>query len=155
MANKLAEEHVVPAIEAISITAAKNGDVVGCHEAQKVEVDVVVGSLTPDLAITIEECDDIVPTTPAAIGFNYQKSSALGTDAMGAVTAAGVGGVTLTGTTDNNKMVRCYVDPRELSSGTPYLRVVLTPSAATACLVAAIYRLRLRYPQEVPSSQVD
>ena len=153
--NYLGKEHVVPAIEAVSITAAKNGDVVGCHEAHEVEVDVLVGSLTPNLVVTVEECDDIVPTTPAAIAFNYQKSAAVGADTMGAVTAATTSGVTLTATTDNNKMLRIYVDPSALSSGTPYIRVVLTPAAETACLVAAIYRLRSRYPQEVPSSQVD
>jgi len=153
--NHLGKEHVVPAIEAVSITAAQNGDVVHCAEAHEAEIDILVGSLAADLAVIVQECDDIVPTTPAAIAFNYQKSAAVGTDAMGAVTAADTSGVTLVATTDNNKVLRIFIDPSALSSGTPYIRVVLTPASALACLVAAIYRLRVRYPQEVPSSAVD
>ena len=154
MANKMGDLHVVPAIEAVSITAAKNGDVVGCHKAHEVEVDVLVGSLTPNLVITIQECSDTTPSASTAIVFNYQISSAVGTDTIGAVTAATTVGVTLAATTDNNKLVRCYIDPAALTAGYPYIRVVLTPAAATACLVAAMYIIRDRYPQEVPASAV-
>lgn len=157
MGNKLGDLHIVHCISPVDTTSnAANGDVVHAAEAHEVEFLVLFGTITGDDAVvTVEECDDTTPSNSSAIAFNYQKGAALGTDTMGAVTAATTSGVTMSAT-DDDKILRCYVDPATLSSGYPYLRVVVTPGGSmSACEVAAVAILRKRYPQEVPSSAVD
>jgi hypothetical protein len=157
MGNKLAELHLVPGLAPIDQAAtAKQSDVIGVKEGHEIEFDILFGVITGDsVVVTIEECDDTTPTNSTAIAFRYQKSSAVGTDAMGAVTAATSSGVTIAAT-DDNKVLRCFVDPSALSSGYPYVRAVVTPGASmTVCLVAILAIIRDRYPQEVPISAVD
>jgi len=157
MANKLQEVHVVPALAPADITTSTTyTDVIGAKEAHEVEIDVIFGAITGDtVTLTVEECDDTTPSNSSAIAFNYQKSSAVGTDSMGAVTAATTSGITIAAT-DDNKVVRVFVDPAALSSGYPYVRVSLAPGGSmSACVVGAIALLRDRYPQEVPVSSVD
>lgn len=157
MAAKLQEIHEVFCLAPVDIAAvATSGDIVGCKEGQELEFDVLLGVITGDtVVITVSECDDTTPTNSTAIAFNYQKSSAVGTDTEGAVTAATNAGVTFAAT-DDGKKLRCFVDPAALTSGYPYARVTVTPGGSmTVCLVAILALIRDRYPQEVPISAVD
>jgi len=74
---------------------------------------------------------------------------------MGALAAATTSGVTFAAT-DDDKLLRCYIDPAALSSGYPYVRAKVTPGGSmSACLVSVVALIRDRYPQEVPISAVD
>ena len=155
--NKLGDLHIIHCISPVDTAAnAASGDVVDCAEAHELEFLVLLGTITGDSAVvTVRESDDITPTNSAAIAFNYQKGAALGTDTMGAVTAATTSGVTMAAT-DDDKVLRCFIDPAAFSSGYRYARVVVTPGgSASACEIAAVAILRKRYPQEVPGSAVD
>ena len=155
--NKLQELHMVPLASPVDTAATTvSSDVIGVKEALEIELDVLFGTITGDtVVVTIEECDDTTPTNTTAIAFNYQKSSAVGTDTMGAVTAATTAGVTIAAT-DDDKLLRCFVDPDALTAGYPYLRVVANPGASASAVEIAIWAiLRDRYPQEVPISAVD
>jgi len=147
--------HVVPLTAPVSITAANQSDVVGLKEYHAVKLLVPVGALAVNLTITVEECDDTTPSNSTAIAFRYRKASAVGTDSMGSWASAESTGLALTATTDNNKLVEILIEGAELSDGYPYVRVVLTPASASACLVSAQALLSPRYAQAVPPSAVD
>lgn len=147
--------HVVPALAPVSTTAAVQTDVIGLKEYHAVKFLIPVGALAVNLTITIEECDDTTPSNSTAIAFSYKKTSAVGTDTIGALTASASTGLLLTGTTDNNKVVEIQIDGSDLSAGYPYVRAVLTPASASACLVSAVAVLEPRYIQAVPPSAVD
>jgi len=154
---QLDQNHVIPVISPVDTgSSAVNSDVVDAGEASELEFIVYFGAITGDtVAVTLEECDNTTPSNSTAITFNYQKSSATGTDSMGAVAAATTSGVTFSAT-DDNKILRIYVDPSALTDGYPYVRAVVTPGGSmSACLVSAIAIARPRYPQEQPKSMVD
>jgi len=154
---QLGQLHAIPALAPQDITSTTTAsDIIDAGEGHEIEFDVYFGVITGDTAtLTLEECDDISASNSSAIAFNYQKSSATGTDSMGAVAAATTSGITIAAT-DDNKMVRVYVDPSALSSGYPYVRVNVAPGGSmSACLVSVVAVVRPRYPQEQPASMVD
>jgi hypothetical protein len=93
----------------------------------------VTGAAT---TITVEECDDLVPTTQTAIAFSYyMEVTALG-DTLGVRTAATTAGIT--GSTNDGVMYVIEIDASELTDGYPCLRSLASdPSAATlaSCIV--------------------
>lgn len=151
--------HVVPILAPVSITGATNSDVVGLKEYHAAKFLVPVGALAVNLTVTVLKGTTTVPGASSAIAFRYRKSSAVGTDTMGAWATAETTGVALTGTTDNGKMLEILVESSELTpvSGTeyPYVMLTLTPASSSACLVSAVAVLEPRYAQAVPPSAVD
>ena len=157
MAGKLQETHKVLGLAPVDIVAvATSSKIVGAKEGQEIEFDVTFGVITATtVVVTIEECDTIVPGTATAIAFKYQKSAVVGTDTMAAVATATTAGVTFAAT-DDNKFLRCFVDPAALSAGYPYARATVTPGGTmTVCLVSVMVDVRDRYPQAIPISAVD
>lgn len=149
--------HVVHGISPVDTTSsAVSSDVISAKGAQWVRFIVLFGTITGDsVVVTVSECDDTTPSTANAIAFNYRKGAALGTDTMGAITAATTSGVTFAHT-DDDKLLCIDINPADLTDGYPYLRVTITPGgSASACEVACVALLDLRYPQAVPSSQVS
>ena len=148
MSNGLGELHLIPGLAPVSSTGALYGDIINCKNAHEVEALVLAGAVGTSQTITIEECDDVTPTNSTAIAFNYQKSSAVGTDTMNAVTVATTAGTTMVAGT----LLRCFIDPDALSAGYPYVRVKCTSSGT--CLIATLYIVRDRYPSEIPASLI-
>ena len=149
--------HIVPVIAPVDTTSTTiNSDVVGLKEYHGVEFLINFGVITGDtVVVTVEECDDTTPTTTTAITFHYRKSSAVGTDSMGSLTAATTSGVTIAAT-DDNKLLAIYVDGAQLSDGYPYIRFVADPGASmSACLISAVAVLKPRYEQDSQLSAVD
>jgi len=147
--------HLIPLIAPVDTASATlESDVFDAGEAVAVEIQVAFGVITGDtVVVTIEECDDIVPTNQTAIAFKYRLSSAVGTDSMGAIADAAVGGVTVADT-DDNKILEIFVDPQALSDGYPYLRVVADPGgSASVVLAAAVANILPR--KNPPNSMVD
>ena len=109
---------------------------------------------TGEVVITIE-ANDVNDTSSSdnnegAIAFNYRLSSAVGTDSMGALTAATSAGYALINT-DDNKTVLVYVDPAVAAK--KYVRGVITPTAeTTVCLVGANARF---IPRKAQASQAS
>jgi hypothetical protein len=149
--------HVVPLASPVDTAATTvNSDVIGVKEYHAIEFGVMFGTITGDtVVVTVEECDDTVPTNVTAIAFKYRLSSAVGTDSMGAITDATATGVTIAAT-DDDKLLLIDVDPRALTNGRPYLRVVADPGASASAVEIAIFALlKPRYAQRSQLSAVD
>ena len=151
------EVHVVPVIAPVDITTTTTNTIpVGVKEYEAIEFIILFGAITTDTAVLkVYECDDTTPTTSTAIAFKYRKTSAVGTDMTGALTAGTSSGITIA-VTDDNKCVLVDVDPAALTSGYPYVKLSLDPGASmTVCVLSAIAILKPRYPQAVQISAVD
>lgn len=120
-----------------------------------IEFEILFGNLTSsdssgEIVVTVE-ANDVNDTSSSdnnegAIAFYYQLSSAVGTDSIGATTAATSSGVTLTQASNDNMALYVYVDPNVAAK--KYVRAVITPSGdATATLVAASARFIPRKAQ--------
>ncbi len=117
--------------------------------------DGAVGTAT----LTVEACDDVVPTNQTAIPFQYRRMVG-GTNAWGALTVATAAGFATTANADD--MYEITVDPSEVTNaivnaarGNHYVRLDLTQIDATACDHGVIAILpRQRYPQETPISAI-
>lgn len=150
--------HPVPLLAPVDIAgSATSTDIVGVKEYLEVEFLVEFGVITGDVVVvTVQECDDTTPSNSTAIPFKYRKTSAVGTDLTGALTAATAAGGATMSATDDGKSFLIDVDPAALTDGFPYLKAVITPGgSASVCLVAAQAVLRPRYPQAVNISAVD
>ncbi len=147
--NRQGDLHIVPGLAPVSSTGALYGDVIYARDAHEIEIVVLAGVVGSSQTITVNACTNFTPSAESAIAFHYQKTSAVGTDAMGAVTllAATTGTTMVAGT-----ILRIFINPAELPDGYPYLRVVCTSSGT--CLIACYYIIRDRYPNEVPISAV-
>ena len=81
--------------------------------------------------ITVEECDDVTPTTSTAIAFDYAiVTSATTTGMFGGWTRATSSGIT-TGANGTQYMA-VKVHDSELSAGFPYIRLQTTESESPA-----------------------
>ena len=155
MLAKQTENHLIPLIAPVDTAASTvNTDVFDAGECVAVEMQIAFGVITGDtVVVTVEECDDTTPTNSTAIAYTYRLSSAVGTDSMGALTAATTSGVTIAAT-DDNKVLQIFVDPAALSAGYPYLRAVVDPGAsASVVLVGAVANVLPR--KNPPPSMVN
>jgi hypothetical protein len=144
------ETHIVGlSSPADSAGVAVTSDIVNVGKYHSVSLLVYLGTLTGDTAVvTVEECDDVTPTTNTAIAFRYRESGATTTsDAYGAVTAATSSGFTFAAT-DDDHILMIDINGADLTDGYPYVRVVVTPGgSASASELAILAVLRPRYPQ--------
>ena len=149
MSNRQGELHMIPGLAPVSSTGALTGDIINTKFCHELEIVVLAGVVGSSQTITVEECDTVVPGTATPIAYTYQKSSAVDTDTMGAVTLiSGTAGTTMVAGT----LLRIFIQPNDLSAGYPYVRVKCTSSGT--CLIACMYILRDRYPQEIPISAI-
>lgn len=150
--------HVVPLLAPVDIAgSATSSDIVGVKEYLEIEFLVELGVITGDeIVVTVLECDDTTPSNSTAIPFKYRKTSAVGTDLTGALTAATAAAGATMSASDDGKSFLIEVDPAALTDGFPYLKVTATPGgSASVCLIAVQALLRPRYPQDVQISAVD
>ena len=120
--------------------AATAGDEVNTKLYDHVTFVLSVGNIGANATLIVEECTSAAGAGNTARAFNYRKSGASGgatADTYSALTAATAAGITLAAASDDNKVVIIEVDAAELTSGSPFVRVYLTPGAA-ATLVSCI-----------------
>ena len=107
---------------------------------------------TGTATLTVEACDDFVPTTQTAIPFKYRTAQTGDTfTAWAEATAAGI--TTVAGA---NKMIEIEVDNRDLPDGSPNARLQITEvvdSPVDAGVVA--YLSGARYGGEAPGSALS
>ena len=129
--------HIVQALAPVDINGGKNSDVWSMAEYNHATIIVGLGVTGAATTVTVEECDDFVPTNSTAIAFNYYAEATADGDTLGARTAATTSGFAA-GTADGIFYV-IEIDAEELSDGYPNLRVALSdPSAQTFGAVYAI-----------------
>lgn len=132
-----------------------NTDVVNMKNSHQAEfvINVELGS-TGTSVITVEACDDVVPTTTTAVPFYVQKYT--GTDDVpGAVTAVAAAGFTLTAAAAA-QIYRVVVDAAQLANlGRGYVRMhavegVNDPIAGSVM----IWLSQARYKDAIPASAI-
>lgn len=135
----LAEQlHFVLALAPKDINgAAQNSDVFSLENYRHATIIVGLGVTGAASTVTVEECDDFVPTNTTAIAFDVYKEETAGGDTLGARVATAAAGFA-TATADGIFYV-IEIDSAQLSSGRPNLRVALSdPGVSTFAFVLAI-----------------
>lgn len=160
--NMAEEIQVVPVLAPADIvataTATKYVNLSKVGTGQ-VEFEISFGAIastdsTGEVVVTIVG-NDVNDTSSSdnnevAAAFNYRLSSAVGTDSMGALTAATSAGAAVNNTSDNCTLL-VYVDPAVVSQ--KYVRAVLAPtSETTSTIVGAVARFIPRKAQASQSS---
>lgn len=122
---------------------------------------VSFGLMTSDSTDTVTltvECSTAASSNAneVKLAYKYRLSAAVGTDSMGAITAATSDGMSINAADDDSKMLVIDVDPAtipaKLTDGR-FLRLVATPSAQMASgVISAVALLEPRYPGDVQPS---
>ena len=135
----IAEEgHVVLATAAVDLNGGVvNSDVWSMANHGHCTIIIGLGVTGAASTVTIEECDDFVPTNTTAIAFaRYAEETASG-DTLGGRTATAAAGFATS--TNDGVFYVIEIDASELSDGRPNLRAVFSdPGAATFASVVVI-----------------
>ncbi len=130
--------HVVNIIPPVDINGGiVNSDVFSLGLYARCQILVTLGVTGAATTITVEECDDFVPTATTAIAFaRYSEETAAG-DTLGARTATAAAGFA---TSTNDSIMYVFdIVASELTDGRPNLRIVCSdPSSATLLSAVAI-----------------
>lgn len=121
-----------------------------------VDFGLMTSDSTDTVTVTVKCSSVDTSATGDAIAFTYRLSSAVGTDSMGAITAATTAGVAVTAE-DDSKLLIVDVDPTKLpaaKSDGRFVYLELTPSADMGSgVVSVVAILDPRYPgNDIPSS---
>lgn len=129
--------HVVNALPPVDINGGKNSDVWDMGKHSHVSIIIQMGVTGAASTVTVEACDDFVPTTTTAIAFAAYKEETADGDTLGAKVAVAAAG--FASSLNNGILYVLEIDAAELPSGKEKLRVVLSdPSAATFGSIVAI-----------------
>ena len=139
--------HFVLAVAPIDINGGiVNSDVFSMGKYAHASIVVMLGVTGAATTITVEECDDFVPTNTTAIAFASYAEETAGGDTLGTKTATTSSGIT--GSTNDGVFYVIEIDAAELTDGRPNLRVVFSdPSSATLAAVG-VFLSGARYGQE-------
>ena len=131
--------HVVNILPPQSIVAAVTSDVFSLKNYSHVSIVVTAGATNADAGnITIEECDDFVPTNDTAIPFRYYAEETAAGDTLGAKQSAEAATGIDVSANDNITYV-IEIDATELSAGYPNLILKWSiPGGATLVSAVAI-----------------
>lgn len=160
----LENKKAIPVLAPQNIVATATAtSFVDLNLAHGVDFLVTFGAMTSDSTdtATVTLLANAVSDTTSSddsevsLAFNYRLSSAIGTDAVGAITAATTDGVAITAT-DDNKVLYIKCDPSAVANAGAYrfVRLLITPNAEMAsCNVSALALVEPRYAGNVmPSS---
>lgn len=140
LGTTIAEQfHVVNILPPVSITGAVTSDVFSMKNYSHCTIIVQAGVTNADAGfVTIEECDDFVPTTDTAIAFSYYAEETAAGDTLGARTAA----VAATGidiSANDSIFYVIEIEASQLSAGFPNLYLKWSaPGGATLVSAVAI-----------------
>lgn len=153
------KNHIISAKAPVAdaFAGALNTDVIDVSEAHGAAWIVFWGvGATGTTVITVEACDDIVPTNTTAVAFKYRRvSDHSSSDVPGAITAAAAAGFTTTA--GSNQIYIIEVDPAVIAAtGYRYARLVCTESVDSpilGCVLAVLHDLRVK--AATPLSAID
>ncbi len=153
--NPLNGTHLVTGLDPVAdaFSGTVNSDVVNLEAWHWCLFTIFWGvGTTGTTTITIEACDDAVPTTTNAVAFNYRRYTSA--DTPGAITAATATGFTTT--PGSSQRYECVINAQALAAdGYGYARCVCVESV-NAALVGGIH-IRVfgpRYGQATPATAV-
>jgi len=114
--------HVVNILPPQDVSGGVTSDVFSLENHQHATIIVTAGSTNANAGnVTIEECDDLTPTTDTAIAFNYYAETTDAGDTLGARTAATTAGIDVSG--NDNITYVIEIDASELTDGYPCLEL--------------------------------
>jgi len=141
--------HAVNILPPQSIVGAVVSDVFSLKNYSHVSIVVTAGSTNADAGnITIEECDDFVPTNDTAIPFRYYAEEIAAGDTLGAKQdAVAATGIDVSG--NDNITYVIEIDAAELSAGYPnlYLKWSAPGGATLGSAVAILSGARYASPE--------
>lgn len=140
------DTHIVNILPAIDINGGKNSDVFSMAGHAHASILVSMGVTGAASTITVEECDDFVPTTVTAIPFAVYKEETAAGDTLGARTAVAAAGFATSA--NDNIMYVIEVDAAALSSGRDKLRMKFSDPAAVTIASAMAVLSGARYGAE-------
>lgn len=134
LAEQMHVVNILPPVDADA--AAANSDVFSMKNHGHVSI-IIQGGVSAGAVptVTVEACDDFVPTNTTAIAFNVYKEETTAGDTLGARTAVASTGMAMS--QNNNIMYVIEIDAAELPDGKPNLRVCFTDPGA-ADLISAV-----------------
>ncbi len=127
--------HGVLAVAPVDINGAVvNSDVWSMGKYAHASITIGLGVTGAASTVTLEECDDFVPTNSTAIAFARYSEETAGGDTLGAKTATAAAGFATS--TNDGVFYVIEIDAAALTDGFPNLRVVLSdPGTATLAMV--------------------
>lgn len=143
-----------PVADAFDNAATPASDVVNMKNWKNCLFTIHYGvGLTGTQTLTVEACDDAVPTNTVAIPFHYRQT--LSGDTPGAITAASASGFTTTA--GSSKIVEIEIESQALAaSGYNYVRLKQTAEPVNSpCLAGILVQLyNPRFAQAVADSAI-
>ena len=148
------EGHVVNILPPIDANGAvRNSDVFSMrrygHATIIVQVGVSGGAVS---TVTVEECDDFVPTNATAIAFSGYKEETAAGDTLGAKVAATTAGFAMS--TNNSIFYVIEIDARQLTDGYDNLRIVLTDPTASMIVSAVAVLSGSRFAHDQNETEI-
>lgn len=144
--------HVVNILAPVDINGGKNSDVFSMKDHAHVDILIQNGVNAAASTVTVEECDDFVPTAPVAIAFHVYKEETAAGDTLGARTAVAATGFAMG--TNNGIMYVIGIDAAELSAGKPNLRVVFSDPSGSVIASAAAILSGARYGSDQSATEI-
>jgi hypothetical protein len=157
----LSDHHVVVGLvpAADRFTAGQSSDVIAMRDYQKCTFIVVTGAIEDagiSNLVTVEACDDVVPSTTAAVAFKRRTQlSSTTVDTWGALTAVATTGYNFAAANAVANAVWVAEVNAEDLGGYGFVRLKIAETAdktITACVIAILSNPR--YPQAVPVTAI-
>jgi hypothetical protein len=147
------EGHVVNIIPPIDINGTgASSDVFSMEGYSHVDIILQLGVTGAASTVTVEECDNLTPTTDTAIAFTYYTETTAAGDTLSTKASATTAGFSTS--TNDNVMYVISIDASQLSDGYPCLQLELSdPSAATVVSAVAILS-GARYGSEASATAI-
>lgn len=129
--------HVVNVLPPVDINGGVTCDVFSMENYAHATIIITMGVTGAASTVTLEECDDFVPTTDTAIAFSYYAEETANGDTLSGRTAATTSGFATS--TNNGITYVIEVDAQDLTDGFGHLLLKFSdPSQATFASVVAI-----------------
>lgn len=142
--TNIAEQmHVVNILPPVDINGGASSDVFSLENYGHATIIVQMGVTGAAVTVTVEECDDFVPTNDTAIAFNVYKEETAAGDTLGAKVVATASG--FVASTNNSIFYVIEIDGSELTDGFNKLIVKFSDGSATTIASAVAILSGARY----------
>ncbi len=152
------EAGIVPVADFLVNGAGTASDVINMKQYEFVRFVLFWGvGATGTNTLTIEACDDVVPTNKVAVPFWYRQSTAFG--AIGGILFQPVPATGLLTTAGSNKIIELYTTAEYIAGASPngygYVRLKSVPGVASALLgFCLIELLTNKYQDSAEASSI-
>jgi hypothetical protein len=150
------ESHLVKGLDPIAdaFDGTVNSDVVSMRDYGRARFIIHQGvGATGSSTLTVEACDDVVPTNTTAIAF-WSRETLTG-DTEGAITRRAAAGFVYT--VQSSKIIEVEVEAKDLPAGKPFVRLHAVESVNSPCLAGILIEMGgkpRRYSRDVNATVI-